>query len=91
MPGEPVGRGIEAACRQRDGFGERVEACRLHHGFLCIGGQTTIAVGAEPYALLGRAAMRRGVEDLRARHRHLYRSPQHARADRGQCRVDVVR
>ena len=91
MAGAPVGRGIEAACRQRDRLNESVEARRLHHGVVPIGGQPSVAVGAQPHALLRRAAMCSGVEDLRARHRHFYRPAQHARADRRQRCVDVIR
>ncbi len=71
---KPVGRGIEHAGCSADRLDVVVKARALHKRVLAIGGQSAVAVCAEPQALLGCGAMGGHVKELGPRHRHFHRS-----------------
>ena len=91
MPGKPVGRGIEHAGCSADRLDVLVEARALHQRILAIGGQSAVAVGAEPQPLLGCGAMGGQVKELGAGHRHFHRSTKDAGTDGRERRVDIER
>src|SRR5205807_4176158 len=72
-------------------FGILIKTRTMYQRIVPISGEPVVRACADPHALPGCGAMCSGVEDLRARHRDLYRSAQHPGTDRCERRIDIIR